>query len=116
MVYSPGGCPVCGPEIPLAFVKDKITERIFVYCHSCDSSWSKPTDPVSDIWPESSRAFAPAGALLATYEELTANGLESSVNQEYGDDWDHIFSSSRLIRKGKEEKEEEEEKERKGRE
>jgi hypothetical protein len=85
--------------MPLAFVKGKDMGGIFVYCHSCGSAWSKPTDPESDVWPDSLRAFAPAGAFLATYEELTANGLESFVNQEYGDDWDYIFSHCDLILK-----------------
>ncbi len=86
--YSSGGCPTCGPTMPLAFVRSTASGRVFVFCHSCEVALPHPrdADPFVRFYPLG--ALAPGGIAFATEAEIRRAGMGPWIERRHDDlDW-----------------------------
>ena len=87
MLYSAGGCSVCGPAGDALFVKDRASERVFFHCPSCGCAWLTPPTVYVVETADPPEKFAPQGIALPTRTEIVSQGWEEAIAEELDDEW-----------------------------
>jgi hypothetical protein len=95
-VFSAGDCPITpGAEVCL-FLVSKASGNLFLLCPMCGMGWNDPAElrdawvgpplPAEVAWAmiaeRSLEKLAPAGARIATREDIESGGLGASIVEE----------------------------------